>query len=113
MPDGESRFETREDATNMVEFIKGQAPIGISAPIDVGRLMFFCLPANWDPGWHPAPRRQFAVIQAGAMHVETSDGKRFRVGSGEAMMIEDTSGKGHRTTVPEGECTGVVITIPD
>jgi hypothetical protein len=112
-PEGESRFEDKDVALAPVEFIAGAAPLEFSAPADVARMMFFRLPDGWNPGWHAAPRRLYVLVQQGAMHIETSDGRKRRIGPSDTLLVEDTTGKGHRTIVPEGVCCGVVVTFPE
>jgi quercetin dioxygenase-like cupin family protein len=46
---------------------------------------------------HPAPARQYMVSLQGAVEVTASDGDTRRVGPGEVLLIEDTTGKGHST----------------
>jgi hypothetical protein len=45
------------------------------------------------------------------MRIEASDGETRLIRAGEALLVEDVAGKGHRTTVPEGECAGMVVTL--
>lgn len=47
--------------------------------------------------WHTAPARWFAINMRGELEVETSDGERRRVGPGDLVFMEDTTGKGHVT----------------
>ena len=54
-------------------------------------------PAGWEGDWHPAPYRQWHFYLSGEVEVETSDGKITRIGTGDAVLVEDTSGKGHRS----------------
>ena len=109
--DGESHFETCEVAMPPTELDGGNAQMGMSAPVAVGQLTFFHLPRGWAQEWHRAPRRQFVLVRHGVMHIEASDGSTRLIRAGEALLVEDIAGKGHRTTVPEGECTGVVVTL--
>ena len=44
-----------------------------------------------------APRRQLIIHLAGEAEVEVSDGEVRRFGPGSVMLVEDVSGKGHRT----------------
>lgn len=50
---------------------------------------------NYD--WHPAPQRQFIVLLDGVIELEVSDGERRTLYGGEILLLEDTSGRGHRT----------------
>ena len=47
--------------------------------------------------WHNAPDHQFVVTLSGVTEIEASDGEVRRFGPGEILLVEDTSGKGHRT----------------
>jgi len=47
---------------------------------------------------HNAPRRQFIVHLEGAVEVEASDGERRRIGPGDVILVEDTTGAGHFTS---------------
>ena len=52
---------------------------------------------GYDYDWHVAPRRQFIVLLDGAIEIETSDGAKRSFRGGDVLLLEDTSGKGHRT----------------
>ena len=52
---------------------------------------------GYDYGWHVAPRRQFIVLLDGAIEIETSDGAKRTFKGGDVLLLEDTTGKGHRT----------------
>ena len=47
--------------------------------------------------WHNAPSRQFAINLTGVLEVELSDGTKRRIGPGDLVLLEDTTGKGHVT----------------
>jgi quercetin dioxygenase-like cupin family protein len=109
--DGESHFETCAVAVAPTELEGGNARMGMSDPVSVGQLTFFHLPRGWIQEWHRAPRRQFVLVHQGIMYIEASDGETRLIRAGEALLVEDVSGRGHRTTVPEGECHGMVVTL--
>ncbi len=50
---------------------------------------------SWD--FHTAPDRQFIILLDGEIEIETSDGVVRRFKGGEILLVEDVSGKGHRT----------------
>jgi hypothetical protein len=56
---------------------------------------------------HNAPERLLIVQLNGTVEVEVSDGEVRRFGPGSALVVEDTSGKGHvtRTLSPEPRVT--------
>lgn len=53
--------------------------------------------ASYDFDWHPAPRRQYIVLLDGAIEIETGSGEVRRFEGGEVLLVEDTTGRGHRT----------------
>ena len=50
---------------------------------------------NWD--FHTAPARQFIVLLDGEIEIETSLGEKRQFKGGDVLLVEDISGKGHRT----------------
>lgn len=58
---------------------------------------------SYDYDWHPAPHRQFIITLEGEVEIEVGDGERRRFGPGSVLLVEDTSGRGHRSrTVSQG-----------
>jgi hypothetical protein len=67
---------------------------------------------TYDYDWHVAPRRQFIVLLDGVIELETSDGDRRTFKGGEILLLEDTTGKGHRTrNVEQRTRRSVFITL--
>jgi hypothetical protein len=50
---------------------------------------------EWGP-WHPEPRPEFIVWLEGEVEIEIGSGEVRRFGPGKVLLVEDTSGKGHR-----------------
>jgi hypothetical protein len=98
-PDGGSRFV--DDAVGLVDgdFAPPAPPLGLGpeAGARVGR--FIGAPAGWDSPPHPAPARQWVVMVRGSVEATTTDGEVRRFGPGMAVLLEDTTGAGHRTRV--------------
>lgn len=89
---GESHFQDVEVP------LRDGGPIGhLSAEIPVRSILFRRNDPGYDYDWHVAPRRQFILLLDGAIELETSDGERRTLQSGEILLLEDTTGKGHRT----------------
>jgi quercetin dioxygenase-like cupin family protein len=80
----------------------------LSDPIQVALAQFSMMPPGWVGDWHPAPRRQYSLHLAGELEVEVGDGRVCRFGPGSVVLLEDVSGKGHRTRVVGGEA---VVTV--
>lgn len=53
--------------------------------------------------WHPAPCRQYIVNLDGAVKITASDGEARIIGTGEILLVEDTTGKGHRAEAVDGK----------
>jgi hypothetical protein len=51
--------------------------------------------AEHDRPWHPAPRRQYIINLDAGVELTASDGEARKIGAGEVILVEDTSGKGH------------------
>ena len=47
-------------------------------------------------GWHVAPQRQYVLFLAGKTEIEASDGEKRILQAGDVLLVEDTTGKGHR-----------------
>ena len=90
---GESHFEDREVA------LKNSGPIGrLSEPIPARAVVL--------------RDRQFIVLLDGAIEIEVSDGSRRVFRGGEILLMEDTTGRGHRTRhVEDRELRSVFILL--
>ena len=97
--DGNSHFEDVAIEIEPIDFAPPAPPVHLSEPTEVKRSMFICLPEGWFGGWHPAPARQFYFCLSGELEVEISDGTLRRFPAGSAVLLEDVSGKGHKTRV--------------
>ena len=51
---------------------------------------------NFTGDWHTAPRRQYVIYLEGKTEIEVSDGERRLLKTGDVLLVEDTTGKGHR-----------------
>ena len=52
---------------------------------------------TYDLDWHPAPRRQYIINLDAGVRITASDGESRVIGAGEVILVEDTTGKGHRS----------------
>ncbi len=96
---GLSHFEDVEVAFDLVDFAPPAPPLNVSSVSPVTGMGFVTFPAGWKGDWHPAPRRQLFLFLAGEIEAETGDGETRRFGPGSAVMVEDTTGQGHRSWV--------------
>ncbi len=93
-PSGESRF-------GEIELVLGDAgPIGrLSERFPVNSIIFRENDAGYDYDWHNAPERQYIVLLDGEIELEVSDGEKRIFRGGDVLLVEDVTGKGHRTRV--------------
>ena len=53
--------------------------------------------------WHGASRRQLVVTLAGESEIELEGGRKLRLGPGQILLAEDTTGKGHISRAVRGK----------
>lgn len=94
--DGESHFEDIDVEMISRAVQPPNLPAAQSAIWPVERFRFLELPSGLDLT-HPAPGRQFFAVLAGGLCITTSDGESRTFTSGDVVLAEDTTGKGHRT----------------
>jgi hypothetical protein len=89
---GESCFEDVE-----LQLIS-QGDIGaLSSAFEVKEMYFRENPPDYNYDFHQAPRRQFIVLLDGEIEITTSKNESRRFKAGDILLVEDTSGKGHKT----------------
>ena len=98
-PDGGSRFADDEVALAPGDFAPPAPPLGISPGAVARTTRFIGAPAGWEAPAHPSPARQWVIMLAGRVESTTSDGVSRVFGPGDAALVEDTDGRGHRTRV--------------
>ncbi|MCJ8208604.1 hypothetical protein MUY27_02715 [Mucilaginibacter sp. RS28] len=88
---GESHFEDHQYQ------LPENGPLGyLSEKVPVKELTFRKVMATYDD-LHTAPARQFVVLLDGAVEIQTSDGETRTFEAGEILLMEDITGKGHRS----------------
>jgi hypothetical protein len=89
---GESHFRDIE-----VDWVE-ETPTGkLSKRLPATGIMFRETIMDFEDSWHRAPRRQYVISLAGGVEITVSDGETRRIGAGEIVLVEDTTGKGHIT----------------
>ena len=89
---GDSRFE--EIAKPLVS----AGDIGfLSEPEAVESIIFRKVVPSYDYDFHLAPARQYIILLDGEIEIETSLGEKRQFRAGDILLVEDTTGKGHRT----------------
>ena len=91
-PSGGSRFEETE-----IELTDAGEIGRLSEPWAASSVTFRENDPDYDYDWHCAPRRQLIVLLDGEIEVEVTSGEKRRFGGGDIVLVEDTTGTGHRT----------------
>jgi hypothetical protein len=97
-PEGGSRFEAMD-----VELTDAGEIGRLSEPFMASSVIFRENDRSYDYDWHPAPRRQFIVLLDGEIEVEVTSGEKRRFTGGDVVLVEDTTGTGHRTRTVGGQ----------
>ena len=96
--DGESHFEDIDVP------LEDLGPIGrLSSLQPATGIVFREVGGDYDYDFHNAPRRQYVVNLDAAVDIEVGDGTRRRIGPGEILLAEDTTGRGHRSIAVAGK----------
>lgn len=111
--DGESHFGEAATPLAAGNFAPPAPPLIISTPIPTDQFVFFILPSGWFGDWHPAPRRQYYIQLSGQFGVEVSDGETRQFNPGDIGLLEDVTGKGHKSWVIGTEdVRGMFVQLP-
>ena len=95
---GETHFRDVE-----VAWVEERNATKYSKRLPATGIMFGEASSAYDLDWHPAPRRQYVINLDGAMQITASDGEVRTIGTGEVLLVEDTSGKGHLSKAVAGK----------
>jgi quercetin dioxygenase-like cupin family protein len=107
---GESHFENLEIEFQTVDFAPPAPPLEISTFGSVEQCSILKGKPGWKGDWHPAPYRQLHFYLSGEVEAETSNGEIRRIGTGDIALVEDTSGKGHRSRVV-GSTEVIIVSV--
>jgi quercetin dioxygenase-like cupin family protein len=110
---GESHFADVQVPLVPVDYAPPAPPLHLSAPTPASAFVFLAAPAGWDGDWHPAPMRQMIFYLSGEVEAEVSDGEVRRFGPGSATLVEDTTGRGHRSRAVAGDVLLAIVQLPN
>ena len=106
--DGESRFEDVEIA------LEDAGAIGrLSAAIPATGVIFRETDPDYDYDWHPAPQRQYIIMLQGELEVEAGDGTKRHFSAGDVLLVEDTTGRGHRSRTTNNQVRKTIFVTLD
>jgi hypothetical protein len=101
--DGRSHFEDLDVPLNPANY-------GLNSNVIPSTgIVFRETPVGGSMDFHPAPRRQFVVNLSGLVEIECGDGSTRRLGAGDILLADDTTGQGHITRDLEGPRRGIFI----
>ena len=105
----ETHFRAISVAFELRDFSPPSPPVGLSADFKASDAVLFSA-SGWDRVFHPAPRKQLAVILAGAVTVTATDGDIRPLGVGGCIILNDPGSKGHLTQV-QGDASVLALMI--
>jgi hypothetical protein len=97
--DGESHFASVKFEFTATEYVSDAPPVELSLELAATHPQLMRAPAGWKSDWHPSATRAFFFVLSGEWEVTASDGDSRRFAAGSALLVEDVTGKGHRSRV--------------
>ena len=94
-----SHFATFDMELAQKNYAPPAEPLFTSPAEPATQTLFLELPAGWIGEWHPTPVRQWLVLMSGTCSFEVESGEKLVAKAGDAIMLEDMAGKGHKTVV--------------
>lgn len=89
---GDSHFE------DVSVELKDHGSVGmLSDVIPASGLIFREVEPGYDWNFHCAPEKQYIILLDGEIEIETSLGDKRTFRAGDILLMEDTTGKGHKT----------------
>ena len=105
--DNQSHFET-------IDVPLGESRYGsLSELFEAEGVIFRETPVGGELDFHNAPRRQFVVTLSGEVEIECGDGATRRLGAGDILLADDTTGQGHITRDLKGPRRSLFIPLPE
>jgi len=112
-PSGESHFEDVNIELTQADFAPPAPPLNLSSFNPATQYVFCHFPAGWRGDWHPVPKRQIFFVLSGKIKGRVSDGEVRQFEKGDAVLGEDTTGKGHVTWVVGGkDALTAIVQLP-
>lgn len=105
---GDSHFE------DVAVPLKESGMVGkLSEAIAAKSLIFREVAPSYDWDFHPAPQRQYIILLDGEIEIETSLHEKRTFKGGDILLVEDITGKGHKTkNIQPAKRKSIFITLP-
>jgi quercetin dioxygenase-like cupin family protein len=110
-PDGGSRFVDDVVGLEGGDFAPPAPPLGLGPVAGSRSMRFIGVPPGWDSPPHPAPARKLVMMIQGVVEATTTNGEVRRFRPGAAVLLEDTTGVGHRTRVVGDEPWLAIVVV--
>jgi len=107
--DGLTRFGESAIVLSVTDYAPPAPAVAVSPRLPATDIAIARIPAGWFGDWHPAPRRQYALMLTGTFEIETGDGAQRRFPPGSLFLLEDVSGQGHRSRVIGDDAVTVAL----
>ena len=95
---GESHWRDLE-----IEWVEERQSARLSQRLAATGIIFREVPPTYDLDWHNPPCRQYIINLDAGVQITASDGEMRIIAAGEVFLVEDTSGKGHRSQALDGK----------
>jgi hypothetical protein len=105
--DGESYFQ--DATTDLVPSTTPEFQAASSELWPSKALQFRTVELDFDSPLHTAGQRQLVINLSGSSEIEVSSGERRVMGPGTVMLVEDTSGRGHKAAKTTGQPLHMLI----
>ena len=96
---GESHFAVMTIEMSTRHFAPPAPAFDVSDLTHATQFGFLRVPGGFIGDLHPSPMRMWIFFLSGTMDFEASDGECRRYKPGDALLLEDTTGKGHLSRV--------------
>jgi quercetin dioxygenase-like cupin family protein len=106
---GSSRFDSYSITQTLQQFAPPADPVFVSAREPARSYVVIYMPPGWAGKPHPSPHRQILFCLTGGMRITSSAGEVRTLNPGDAWLMGDTTGEGHKSEVTTNEGTKVVI----
>ncbi len=105
--DNESHFEDIE-----IELSDAGDIGALSQKVEATGIIFRKTEPDYNYSWHNAPQRQYIIMLNGSVDVEIGDGTIRRFTTGNILLAEDVTGRGHKSKAVNNEArTSVFVTL--
>jgi quercetin dioxygenase-like cupin family protein len=106
---GTCRFDSYSMVQKLQPFAPPADPVFVSEREPARDYVVIHMPPGWVGNPHLSPRRQILFCLSGGMRITNSAGEIRTINPGDAWLMGDTTGEGHKSEVTSKEGATVVI----